>query len=560
MHKVQRRPPPRRQAVGWWILTALAAALILLALTVPSRLHELAPGVFLRLPVEALVLLAVAVVLPSRLARTRTTLAIVVGFVLGVGAVLRLLDVGFFEALNRPFDLLIDWQYAGELVETTHDSVGMWTGNVLLLAAALLALALVVLLPLAVLRLVRLAERHRRPVGRVVVVLLCLWLVLAVLDVRAGPRPMASADASRYLVGQVDRLSGELDEMRRFDRDVARDPLERVDPVDALAALRGKDVLVVFVESYGRVAVEGSSFSARINRVLDDGTKRLADAGFETRSAFMRSPTFGALSWLAHSTLQSGLWVDSQPLYDRLVESRRLTLTRLFDRAGWRTVLDVPANTRSWPEGELYGADHLYDSRNVGYEGPKFGYPPMPDQYTLDAFHRLELARRDRPPVMAEIDLITSHAPWSRTPRMVAQAEVGDGSIFDGMPETLLSEGDIWPSPTKVKAAYARSIEYSLEAFITFMTTYGDDELVVVLVGDHQPATIVSGRDAGRDVPVSFIARDPSMLSRIEHWGWRQGLRPPSDAPVWPMDAFRDRFVAAFDRSGQTGSVALSGR
>jgi hypothetical protein len=308
------------------------------------------------------------------------------------------------------------------------------------------------------------------------------------------------------------------------------------------------------------VAVEGSSFAPGINRLLDDGTRRLAEAGFESRSAFMTSPTFGALSWLAHATLQSGLWVDSQPLYDRLVESRRLTLTRLFGRAGWRTVADVPANTRDWPQGEFYGFDHLYDSRNVGYRGPRFGYPPVPDQYTLDAFHRLELAREDRPPVMAEIDLITSHAPWSRTPRMVDQAAVGDGSIFDGMPETLPSEGDIWPSPRRVKAAYAGSIEYSLEAFLTFMTTYGDDDLVVVLLGDHQPATIVSGREAGRDVPVSFIARDPTVLRQIEHWGWRQGLRPSAAAPVWPMDAFRDRFVAAFDPSEETGSVALSGR
>ena len=64
---------------------------------------------------------------------------------------------------------------------------------------------------------------------------------------------------------------------------------------------------------------------------------------------------------------------------------------------------------------------------------------------------------------MAEIDLITSHAPWSRTPRMIHQAEVGDGSVFDGMPEQLPSETDIWPSPERVRAAYGESIEYSLE-------------------------------------------------------------------------------------------------
>ena len=76
--------------------------------------------------------------------------------------------------------------------------------------------------------------------------------------------------------------------------------------------------------------------------------------------------------------------------------SPRLTLSRLFGRAGWRTVADVPANTRDWPQGAFYDFDRVYDSRNVGYQGPRFGYPTMPDQYTLDAFHRLELAPADR--------------------------------------------------------------------------------------------------------------------------------------------------------------------
>jgi hypothetical protein len=64
---------------------------------------------------------------------------------------------------------------------------------------------------------------------------------------------------------------------------------------------------------------------------------------------------------LAHSTLQSGLWVDSQQRYDHLVTSPRLTLTRLFGRAGWRTVADVPANNRAWKQGAFYHFDHVYD-------------------------------------------------------------------------------------------------------------------------------------------------------------------------------------------------------
>jgi hypothetical protein len=391
-------------------------------------------------------------------------------------------------------------------------------------------------------------------------VLASLWLALAALEVRGDAGMVASRDTAGYAYGQVSRIPTQLRDRREFATAAENDPFRRVAAPDLLTGLRGKDVLFVFVESYGRVALEGSSFSPGVNAVLAAGNTRLDEAGFASRSAYLTSPTFGAISWLAHATLQSGLWVDSQPRYDVLVTSPRLTLSRLFQRAGWRTVADVPANNRDWPQGAFYDYDHIYDSRNVGYEGPRFGYPTMPDQYTLDAFHRLELAPEHRRPVMAEIDLITSHAPWSRTPRMIHQAEVGDGSVYDGMPEQLPSAGDIWPSPERVKAAYGDSIEYSLEALVSFVTHYGDDDLVMVVLGDHQPATIVSGQGADHDVPIAVLSRDRTVLDRVSDWGWTDGLRPDPDAPVWRMDAFRDRFLAAFGPGGGAGTRPASAR
>jgi len=557
---VQRGSSRGQRVVGARLLTGLAALLVVVVLTAPNRLEGLEPGAFLRVPVEALVFLALVLALPPHHGRVRTMLAVVAGSVLGLTAVLKVLDMGFFEALNRPFDALIDWRYTGSLIETVRGSVGSGPGTTLLVLAALTAVALLLLLPLSVLRITRVAVADRRRWSQGVGALAALWLVLAVMHVSGAAGPIASSDTADYVYSQVSRIPSELRDQRRFVQAAEEDPLRDVPGEELLTGLRGKDVLFVFVESFGRVAVEGSSFSAEINEVLESGTKQLGAAGFSSRSAFLTSPTFGAISWLAHATLQSGLWVDSQQRYDVLVTSSRLTLSRLFSRAGWRTVADIPANTRDWPQGTYYGYDHIYDSRNVGYKGPRFGYPTMPDQYTLDAFHRLELARDRRPPVMAEIDLITSHAPWSRTPRMIDQAAVGDGSVYDGMPEQLPSEADIWPSPERVKAAYGESIEYSLEAFVSFVTTYGDDDLVVVLLGDHQPATIVSGEDAGHDVPVAIVARDPAVLDRISGWGWNAGVRPEPDAPVWRMDLFRDRFLAAYGPKGQTGPRTASGR
>jgi hypothetical protein len=572
---VQRFPLPgwlgsRWRSVAAGVLTVLAALLVLLALNIPIQVipEEVERDTFVplplesfgRLPLEALVFFVVVLALPARLGRVRTALAIVAGIVLGLSSISKILDIGFGQALNRPFDPLIDWTYARSVIELVRDSFGDGPGTVILVVGALLAVALLVLLPLSLLRLTHLAVRHRRRAWQTLAALVSLWLVLALLDVRGDTRELASSDTARYVYGQVSRIPSELRDQQRFAEAAENDPLRDVPPQQLLTGLRGKDVLFVFVESYGRVAVEGSSFSPGVNAVLASGNRQLEKAGFSSRSAYLTSSTFGALSWLAHATLQSGLWVDSQQRYDLLVTGSRLTLSQLFGRAGWRTVGVAPANTRDWPQGDFYGFDHIYDSRNIGYEGPRFGYPTMPDQFTLDAVQQLELAEEQRRPVMAEIDLITSHAPWSRTPRLIDQSDVGDGSIFDGMPEQLPSAGDIWPDPTRIRAAYGQSIEYSLEALFTFLTTYGDDDLVVVMLGDHQPATIVSGEGAGREVPISVISRDADVLDAISGWEWDAGLRPEADAPVWRMDAFRDRFLAAYGPSEETGSETANSR
>ena len=47
-----------------------------------------------------------------------------------------------------------------------------------------------------------------------------------------------------------------------------------------------------------------------------------------------------------------------------------------------------------WPEGQrFYGFDQMYDSRNVGYAGPRFSYARIPDQYTFRAFDAARAAR-----------------------------------------------------------------------------------------------------------------------------------------------------------------------
>jgi hypothetical protein len=301
-------------------------------------------------------------------------------------------------------------------------------------------------------------------------------------------------------------------------------------------------------------------FAPDIRALLEAGTQSLGDAGFSSRSAFLTSSTFGGISWLAHATLHSGMWVDSQQRYDQLLLSDRFTLPAAFDRAGWRTVVDVPSNRDPWAEGrEFYRFDADYDRHDVGYEGPKFSFAAIPDQYTLAAFERLELAP-GHGPVMAEIDLVSSHEPWTPLPRLLDWDELGDGSVYDGMPAAGPAPEDVVGDADRVRALFGQSIEYALTSLISFVTTFhaDDDDLVLVLLGDHQPASIVTGPDASHDVPITIIAADPAVLQQTSSWGWDDGMLPGPDAPVWPMDAFRNRLLSAFGPS-PGGASAVAG-
>jgi hypothetical protein len=417
--------------------------------------------------------------------------------------------------------------------------------------------AVLVCVPLAVLRLTRLVERHRSTSIRVVTALGVVWILCAASGLQfVRGAPLASSTTARLAYEQARQIDTSIRDEQRFAQLATHDSLRNTPASGLLTGLRGKDVLVVFVESYGRVAVQDSAFSPQVDAVLDAGTRGLGAAGFSAKSAFLTSPTFGGISWLAHSTLQSGLWIDNQQRYNDLVGSDRFTLSDAFKRAGWRTVSDVPSDGRDWPQGtSFYHYAKLYNSTNVGYLGPKFSYAHMPDQYTLSTFQRLELAKTHRAPVMAEIDLVSSHTPWAPLPRMVDPSQVGDGSVFDGMPQQGQSPSVVWRHPSQVQAAYGQSIQYSLNAVFSFVENSHDKNLVLVVLGDHQPATIVTGHGASHDVPISIISHDPTVLSRISPWGWQDGMRPSRNAPIWPMDAFRDRFLNAYGPHPPTAPV-----
>ena len=522
-------------------VTVAAFLFVLAALVAPVESSHLVPEAFARIPVEGVAGVLLILVVPARARRYAAGAA---GAVLGVLTVLKVMDIGFEAVMFRPFDLVLDWPLLSPAVEFVEGSAGRAGAVGVVVLAVVLAVAVVALMALSALRLGGAAARHRRTAAGAAAVLGIAWTVCAALGLQVVQGvPVASRSAAVLAYDHTVQVRSSLNDGEEFAEAAAVDAFRGTPPGELLTGLRGKDVVLAFVESYGRSAVEAPEYAPRIGSVLDAGTRDLGEAGFSARSGWLTSPTAGGGSWLAHSTLLSGLWVDNEQRYRTLVNSDRFTLNRAFRRADARTVALMPAITRAWPEGGFYGYDKVYDNRNLGYRGPRFSFATMPDQYTLSVLQRTELADDERAPVMAETALVSSHAPWASIPEMIPWDEVGDGSVFTGMGKGYDAP---WPAAGQIRTEYRKSVEYSLNALISFMQTYGDEDTVLVFLGDHQPAPVLTGTGASRDVPITVVAKDEAVLERISGWGWEDGLKPAKDTPVWPMNAFRDRFLTAF--------------
>ncbi|MHC3469915.1 alkaline phosphatase family protein [Streptomyces sp. 7R007] len=543
----RRRYPRAARAVRVGT-TVLAGVLVIVADLVPDRLDRITLRSVLRLPVEPILLAIVLLALP---AKARRIAAVVAGAFLGLTTVLKFVDMGFYQTLARPFDLVFDWTLLSDGADWVKDSFGR-SGQVLAVIGALVLLVVVlVVCALAVLRLADTMGRHRSAAVRTVLVLGTVWITCFTLSVEFGSVPFATRGYSQFLAHRVQSVRDGLGDAEVFKKQMRVDAFADTPSDQLLTGLRGKDVMFTFIESYGRIAIDDPTMGPEVDATLQEGNARLKAAGFASRSGWLRSPVTGAGSWLAHSTFLSGLWVKNQARYRTLTTSDRATLTSYFQKTGaWRTVGIVPGVRKAWPEGTYFGLDHIYDSTHLGYQGPYFSWTPVPDQFSLEAFQKLEHGKKNRDPIMAEIILASSHNPWSPIAHIIDWKDLGNGKIFYKIKKEGTNPTEVWKSAQRVRTEYRKAIQYSLDSLTQWMQRYGDDNTVLVFLGDHQPVPTVTRGSANRDVPVTIVARDPKVLDRVSGWGWTDGLKPASDAPEWSMNQFRDRFMSAYGPQG----------
>jgi hypothetical protein len=139
---------------------------------------------------------------------------------------------------------------------------------------------------------------------------------------------------------------------------------------------------------------------------------------------------------------------------------------------------------------------------------------------------------------------------------MVPWDKVGNGSIFDSMPARSESPITVWRNASTVRQFFGRSLQYSLETLTSWVTELKDPNLVLILLGDEQPGSPISGPGASHEVPISIVAHDPSVFRQIASWHWQDGLLPGRSAPHEGMGAFRNQFLGAFSTASSPTASA----
>ncbi|MFF4348120.1 sulfatase-like hydrolase/transferase [Streptomyces sp. NPDC001530] len=527
-----------------WTITVLAAALVLFALLMPNKRDDFRPAEFVRIPVEAIFGAALLIVLPRK---PRIVVAALAGLSLGALTVLNFLDIGFNEYLGRGFNVVLDWTLFSDAQAYLQDTMGKNGALGIAALVVLIVIAVLALMTLSVVRLGNLLARHTEAATRTTLVMAIVWVTCAALGVQFTGVPIASEHTTLVLQDRAKRVRDTIRDEAAFAKIAKKDAFANTPPDQLLTGLRGKDMMITFIESYGRSAIEDPVMAPGVDATLTAENEKLTQAGFAAKSGWLTSATYGGSSWLGHSTFMSGLWINNQQRYRTVTAGDHLTLSGAFKKTGaWDTVGVMPGVQKAWPEQHFYDIDKLYDSHDLGYKGPKFSWSTMPDQYALTAFERLVHSKKHDKPLMSTIILTSSHQPWAPIPKTVPQDQVGDGSIYDAIEKAGKKPGDIITDSTKSKQGYGKSIQYSVTSLIDYLVKYGNKNTVLIFLGDHQPIARVSGNHASRDVPVSIVAKDPKVLDKIADWGWTDGLRPEHNAPVWKMSAFRDRFLTAY--------------
>ena len=315
--------------------------------------------------------------------------------------------------------------------------------------------------------------------------------------------------------------------------------------------LDGADVYLLILESYGRALFDSEQSTEAFGEWSTRLTRQVDDAGFAIVSRFMAPSIRGGQSSLAHAELLTGIKVENRRIFDRLLISDLVPLPRIFANSGYHTVNAQPAMDAVWPASrQFFGFTEDRFNDSLPYDGPWFPWGYMPDQYALQLLLETEVRVAEEPLFLQYVG-VTSHAPYTRTPRYYpVWADTQGPDAYDNTDAAVFDIDWLnFRGHPDVGTAYLSTLGYSLQTAIGFLGELERPSLVIV-IGDHQPP---SAGGLMRDTPTMDVlchvmSNAPMLMQPFRSRGFVDGFRPPDDAGSVSFSRFLSWFLVHFGR------------
>lgn len=313
-----------------------------------------------------------------------------------------------------------------------------------------------------------------------------------------------------------------------------------LEPLD----LTDHDIHLFFVESYGQTIFAQQNLMDELVPFLKDLERQLIAAGYSTQSSFLVAPVVGGYSWIAEAAFLTGQDIRNDEDYAAAIQEDGPTLPSILGEEGYITMISMPGTIYGdWPEAKtFYRFNEVMLAPDFDYAGPDFSFVPIPDQLAIDqAYSRLGEVRGEKRAYLQHV-LVSSHLPYNRIPPYVADwTALNDGTIYHSLPVREFDNG--WLSGSEYEEGYVAAIKYTLSVIAHFLTEIVEEQVLAILIGDHQPGPQIRHKDAPWSVPVHIIAASPSGEQSVGLEGFQTGMVPTRPLPHPPSYEFLDQFL-----------------
>lgn len=290
------------------------------------------------------------------------------------------------------------------------------------------------------------------------------------------------------------------------------------------------NVFLLFVESYGQIALQVDSLSNRYNETIATTDSLFEAAKIYSTSNLSIAPVSGGSSWISFSSALYGFHIKHHSLFNYMINNPDiescLNLNRWLQQQGYDGSFISPFKPKNYhvpveKYKRYYALQNWIDYQHYeDYKGYRYGWNSPPnDQYVLNYAYEY-MKRKSESPKTLFFMTKNSHYPWDSPKRAVPDWR-----------SLKVKSGERLPYAKPTIPNYIDAISFQIEFISQFIMKEANQTDIFIVIGDHQPPKLISKVDSF-ETPIHIISKDSSFINSFQEYGFYPSLAISQPQPV----------------------------